>query len=603
MMNHVRRLSTSPGTRNQLVEDLSRLVMGASIVLRSSAKAQYDEGTRIVSNVIQNNTPYASQPPSMDTVTSTSTSTDSAFNTSVTRVEEKVVEAVVVAPMPAPTAAKTVEPVVPAATPESVSQQLSTPQFTPFPKSDVLQNVVIPEKKFQPNERAVPASPLSRALGFAGLGLNMALGTVKDMAKNAVSGSSKPAAASKKKDDHVIHNFISESNAERLAAGLCRMRGAALKVGQMLSIQDESLIPPQFQEILQRVRDSADVMPRKQLEQVLEEELGSDWQSKMKEFDFQPIAAASIGQVHRAVLHDGTRVVMKVQYPGVARSIKSDLGNLKRLMQIIDVFPKGLYLDEAMKNAEEELTLECDYKREAANQERFRELLKDETGVFVPPVIKELSSSRILTTVQVEGVPIDKLSEYQGLPGFDQAARNSVAFRLLHLTLRELYEFRFMQTDPNWSNFLFDPKTGVLNLIDFGAAREYDPKFVDEYLRMVYACAKQDREGILDSSRKLGFLTGDESRTMLDAHVQAAIIVGEPFAFKGSYDFVKGNIPDRVSKLAGVMVRTRLTPPPQEAYSLHRKLSGAFLTCKKLNACIPCSETFDYFYTSHKFTT
>jgi len=338
------------------------------------------------------------------------------------------------------------------------------------------------------------------------------------------------------------------------------------------------------------VRDSADVMPQKQLLKAMRTELGEEWQSKLKDFDFSPIAAASIGQVHRATLHDGQRVVMKIQYPGVAQSIKSDVSNLKRLIQLVGILPKGLYLDESIKAAEEELTFECDYTREAESQEKFRKLLADEPGVHVPRVIPELSTKCLLTSELVEGLPIDKLVN------FDQATRNRIAFLLLRVCLRELFEFRFMQTDPNWSNFLYNPQMGVLNLVDFGAARSYDKAFTDEYLRMVYACAHRDRQGVLDSSHRLGFLTGDESRSLLDTHVEAGFIVGEPFGTKGPYDFAAHRIPDRVSKLAPVMVKERLTPPPKEAYTLHRKLSGAFLTCQKLRAVINCQDDFEAFY-------
>lgn len=131
------------------------------------------------------------------------------------------------------------------------------------------------------------------------------------------------------------------------------MRGAALKVGQMLSIQDDSLLPPQLQAILDRVRDGADVMPRKQLERALETELGIDWETKIQTFDMKPMAAASIGQVHAATLHDGTPVVIKVQYPGVAESISSDVNNLKRLIRFVNILPKGMYIDETMKAAKE----------------------------------------------------------------------------------------------------------------------------------------------------------------------------------------------------------------------------------------------------------
>jgi predicted unusual protein kinase regulating ubiquinone biosynthesis (AarF/ABC1/UbiB family) len=133
---------------------------------------------------------------------------------------------------------------------------------------------------------------------------------------------------------HPTSTWLTEDNAERLANALCRMRGAALKLGQMLSIQDENVLPPQFQAALERVRAGADVMPRRQLEQVLVAELGPDWQTGVAEFDFQPLAAASIGQVHSAQLHDGRRVVMKIQYPGVARSIESDVDNLMRLLSV-----------------------------------------------------------------------------------------------------------------------------------------------------------------------------------------------------------------------------------------------------------------------------
>ena len=175
------------------------------------------------------------------------------------------------------------------------------------------------KRKFVPRERAVPSNPVTRALGFAGLGASLLFGTAKDSVSRAWNGKQET-------EKNVYSSFLSESNAERLAEALCRMRGAALKLGQMLSIQDETIMPPQFQAALERVRAGADVMPRRQLEKMLVSELGPDWRDRVAEFDDQPLAAASIGQVHGARMHDGRRVVMKVQYPGVAKSIESDVG-------------------------------------------------------------------------------------------------------------------------------------------------------------------------------------------------------------------------------------------------------------------------------------
>ena len=502
---------------------------------------------------------------------------------------------------------------------------------------------------FKPRERTVPSTPLARIAGFSQIASSIFFGTIKDKVagvfgkeesskvnKNTTnqsvgSNSSSASSASAASDTSsassstrasgdtstkgaVLGSFLSEANTERLAEGLCRMRGAALKVGQMLSIQDESLVPPQLQAVLDRVRDGADVMPRPQLERALLTELGPNWQDSLSEFDWTPMAAASIGQVHRARLKsNGQEVVMKVQYPGVAESINSDVNNLKRLIRFVNVLPKGMYIDETMRAAKEELALECDYTNEALAQKKFKKLAAGDPAFYVPQVIDSLSTKRILTTERVYGVAIDRLSpigskttQPNGGSQHDrimvsEEVRNNICNSLLRLCLNELFSYRFMQTDPNWSNFLYNPNNNLIYLIDFGASRLYRKQFVDEYLRMVYACSIRDREGIIESNIKLGFLTGDESKDMIDATVQAGYIIGEPFGSDLPYDFVEGNIAARVSALAGVMLRDRLTPPPKEAYTLHRKLSGAFLTCRKLEAKIQCKNDFLRVYRNHQF--
>ncbi|KAJ0980513.1 hypothetical protein J5N97_008768 [Dioscorea zingiberensis] len=450
---------------------------------------------------------------------------------------------------------------------------------------------VPPVKRRRPRERRVPSTPFSRALGFAGLGAGLAWGTVQESAKRLAFGT--PNLEDKQSS---FSPFLSEQNAERLALALCRMRGAALKLGQMLSIQDESLVPKPILAALDIVRQGADVMPRSQLNDVLDSELGPNWSSMLKSFDYEPLAAASIGQVHRAVLKDGLEVAMKIQYPGVAESIESDIENVRRLLNYTNLIPKGLFLDRAIKVAKEELARECDYFLEAANQKRFQNLLSNSEGFYVPMVIDDISSKKVLTTELVAGVPIDKVAL------LDQETRNYVGKKLLELTLNELFVFRFMQTDPNWSNFLYDEPTKMINLIDFGAAREYPQNFVDDYLRMVIACANSDRDAVIAMSRRLGFLTGEESEVMLDAHVQAGFLVGLPFSKPGGYDFRSTNITHGISNLGATMLKHRLTPPPDEVYSLHRKLSGAFLACIKLGAVVPCRDLLFEVYRHYQFS-
>lgn len=447
-----------------------------------------------------------------------------------------------------------------------------------------------PAKRRTPRERRVPSTPFGRALGFAGLGAGLAWGTIQESAKRLVFGKGDLQGGES------TSPFLSEQNAERLALALCRMRGAALKLGQMLSIQDESLIPAPILSALEIVRQGADVMPRRQLDNVLIAELGSDWQSKLKSFDYQPLAAASIGQVHKAVTKDGMEVAMKIQYPGVADSIDSDIENVKRLLDYTNLLPKGLYLDQAMKVAKVELARECNYELEAANQKRFRELLSGADGFYVPLVIAEISSMRVLSTELVTGVSIEKVAH------LNQETCDYVGRKLLELALEELFVFRFMQTDPNWSNFLYDKSTNLINLIDFGAARDYPKHFVDNYLRMVLACANRDKENVIKMSCRLGFLTGMESQIMLDAHTEAAFLVGLPFSRTGGFDFKSSNMINDISHLGAAMLKHRLSPPPDEAYSLHRKLSGAFLACIKLGAVVPCREMLLDVYSNYKFS-
>lgn len=400
-----------------------------------------------------------------------------------------------------------------------------------------------------------------------------------------------------------MSSFLSEKNAERLAETLCRMRGAALKIGQIISIQDESMISPQVQKILSRVRQAADVMPKKQLLQQLEMQLGPGYMGRLlTSFDADaPIAAASIGQVHRAVaLADQTPVAMKIQYPGVAASVESDLTNLRRILSVANILPKGLYMDTVITEARKELLQECDYRRELENTLRFRELLKGDDVFVIPRPIPELCTQQIFTNELVQGaVSIEEVAK------MDQQTRNHVAFSLLRLCLRELFEFRFMQTDPNWGNFLYLPSTRQLVLLDFGACREYPVRFVDEYLRVVYHSAQRNETGVIESSKKLGFLTGDETLEMNRAHAQAVMIIGEPFAEEegSAFDFRGKNMTRRINELVPIMLEGRLTAPPIESYSLHRKLSGAFLTCFKLGAVIPCRGVFMDTYRKYIFHT
>lgn len=354
---------------------------------------------------------------------------------------------------------------------------------------------------------------------------------------------------------------------------------------------DSKLLPAPIHEVLQRVQDSADFMPTSQRDAVLAANLGKNWRELFESFDEKPLAAASIGQVHGAVLKSNKRrVVVKVQYPGVATSIDSDLSNLSILLTASRLLPKGLYLEKTIANARTELAWECDYRREADCGKKFRSLLKDEESIFaVPEMIDEVSGKEVLTMERMDGIAVTRVLD------LSQEERDWIGTQILRLCLREILDFHYMQTDPNWTNFLLNRTTKKLELLDFGASREYPDNFINLYARNLEAASRGDRSACKDLSVELGYLTGYESRLMTDAHVESVMTLAEPFATTAPevYNFKEQTITDRVKALIPIMVRERLSAPPEETYSLHRKLSGAFLLCARLGSRVSCREMFD----------
>ncbi|CXJ18332.1 ABC1 family, putative [Plasmodium berghei] len=456
-------------------------------------------------------------------------------------------------------------------------------------------NISILNNKIKNNEKneityfrvsEVPVSPLSRAKVFGKVFF--------DIAKNTSIEYIKKKIISNEINNNQRDLVINEKNAEILANGLSKMRGVVLKLGQMISLQDECLSPILIK-ALKMVSNSADIMPKDQLIKVLKSELGENYESKFDYFDYKPFSSASIGQVHEGVINN-KKVAIKIQYPGVYESIDSDIKNLLFINQYTNLILKNLYIENICKEIRKELICECDYINEAKYYVLFKNVFQKSKYFYVPNVYSEYVTKRVLVTSYVEGISLEKVAE-----SYPQPIRDSIGQRILYLCLHELFVLKIMNTDPNLGNFIYNPEEDKLCLIDFGATRSYKNEFVDQYLRLVKSSVEENEDKIYHYSYMLNFFIGQENEDMKSSHIKSVILVGEPFKSK-VYDFGNNDLAKNIYTLLPRIIYNRLVPPRSEIYTLHRKLSGSYLICMKLKARVNAADIFNSIYNNYVFS-
>jgi predicted unusual protein kinase regulating ubiquinone biosynthesis (AarF/ABC1/UbiB family) len=377
---------------------------------------------------------------------------------------------------------------------------------------------------------------------------------------------------------------FSKATALRLAERLANLRGAAMKLGQLISLEGGGLLPPELAAALETLRSQAAPMPAEQLRRVMGRAYGAGWERRFAEFSETPIAAASIGQVHRVRTRDGRDLALKVQYPGVAKSIASDVDNVATLLRIARLLPLGLDVDNIAREAKRQLTQESDYLAEARFLEQYARLVADEPRIVVPRVHGDLTTARVMAMDYMEGVPLESLVD-----NTPQGARDAVGALFQKLVFRELFEFRVMQTDPNFANYLYEPNSGRIVLLDFGATQEFTPEFSERFRRITRAIVDGDRRGIEEGARRIGYIGEDASADVVRAALDVIELVCEPLRAAGSYDYGASDLPRRARELGIDLAFKRglLRMPPSDTIFLHRKLVGVFLLLARLGARVP----------------
>jgi predicted unusual protein kinase regulating ubiquinone biosynthesis (AarF/ABC1/UbiB family) len=422
--------------------------------------------------------------------------------------------------------------------------------------------------------RAVPSGRLSRLAAFG----SMAGG----VAGNMLAGGARALARGERPS--VAGLLLTPGNAATITGQLAHLRGAAMKMGQLLSMGGSDLVPPELSDILARLRADGQHMPPAQLQTVLDRQWGKGWRARFTRFDVRPIAAASIGQVHRAQTSDGRDLAIKIQYPGVRKSIDSDVDNVATLVRLTGLLPAGLDIAPLLSEAKRQLHEEADYAREAQCLARFGTLLADARDFIVPGLHADLTTSDVLAMDFVPGVAVESLDDAP------QATRDRIMTLLLGLLLRELFEFEVMQTDPNFANYRYDKAQDRLVLLDFGATRQFGPQVADRYRRLLIAGMAPDPASMRAATRTamidIGFFGADTP----ERHQHGIMTMFEqgmvPLRTTGKFDFASTDITAQIRDEGLAMAKDRdfWHLPPADTLFLQRKFAGLFLLGNRLKA-------------------
>lgn len=402
---------------------------------------------------------------------------------------------------------------------------------------------------------------------------------------------------------NIFRGEVSKTEADRdfykvqaqvLADELGQLKGSVMKAGQMLAMFGDYFMPHEAVEVLSQLQDNTPPVHWRVVEPQLRASVGAAALQEL-EIDETPLAAASLGQAHRARRkRDGLELVVKIQYPGVANAINSDIKTLSRLLVASRLTPKNIDLAPTFAEVREMLEGECDYAQEAAFTEDFGRRLAGDSRYVVPRVLREYSGARVLTTTYERGVSVSDAS-VRALP---QARRDRLGLHFVELFLTEFFRWGLVQTDPHFGNYRIRTDAAgndQIVLLDFGATRAFPRRFIHDYSLIVSGAVEQDRARIQAGARAIGLIGSEFPASAMEAFAAMCERIVEPFepsrapaglrTAEGNYRFAASDLPMRVSQIAA---RNALTLsfrlPPREIVFLHRRLGGVYIALATLAA-------------------
>jgi predicted unusual protein kinase regulating ubiquinone biosynthesis (AarF/ABC1/UbiB family) len=385
-----------------------------------------------------------------------------------------------------------------------------------------------------------------------------------------------PFRSAGKREQSLLDTHI--RNALRIVESSKELKGAFMKLVQMLSMRDD-ILPAEALKVLSVVQSQVPPMDYAEIREQVKSELGKAPDQLFRSFDEDAFAAASLGQVHRAVLKSGEEVVVKVQYPGVEETVQQDLSNVKALLQVFtrigrDVMRQNIDQSEVYQELEERLHEELDYINEAKNIALFQQMFRDDPEVLIPEVYPQVSSRRVLTMSRLDGYPFADILK----PGVDQGTKDWVALKYFRVTWRQIFEFGTLHTDPHPGNYLvtYHPKLAIL---DFGSIRIFPEAIRAAYHDLAAAILRRDEEAMADSCVRLGFLDKSDDPTPM---IRILYVIFEPVLVDRKYDPRRFDSLEKGMEIASIGIEHRLFKAPGHRVFLGRALIGLDSYLKQL---------------------
>lgn len=397
------------------------------------------------------------------------------------------------------------------------------------------------------------------------------------------------------------HRAMLSSQAEFLVDELGELKGSVVKIGQVMALYGEHFLPEEVTEALHTLEDQTTSLEWSAIEQVLKDELGEQRLSELK-IDPEPIGAASLGQVHRARRRsDGLELVLKVQYPGVADAVDSDLNAVAQLLRVARLVSFGPEFSDWLEEVRMMMHREVDYHLEAQTTEKFRQMLQGDSRFVVPRVLSEYSTGHVIASTYEPGHSVSSLAVRE----LSLERRSELGRATLELFFKELFVWGEMQTDPNFGNYRIriagEDGTGAgqdqIVLLDFGAVQHYPDSFLEPVIRMIRASYERNLDTVIEGGIELNFMSRSWPEEILKRFGEICMSVLEPLAEnadhwpahavndQGQYRWKQSDLPSRVARQAARSAINRYFQiPPKEFVFLNRKLIGVYTFIAVLNA-------------------